>query len=324
MLNGQRDAFVTRLNVSGSALVYSMYLGGSKVDRATGVALDSSGNAYVAGQTFSANFPVTAGVLRTTPSGQEAFITKIAPAAVNAGSCISALGVVNAASYESGSVSPGEIITIYGQGIGPPRLTHQTPTVEQGFGNVLADTRVYFDGVAAPLIYVKATQLSAIVPCAVAGKSSTELAVDYAGIVSNTVEIPVAATLPGIFSLDSTGQGQGAVLVHPSYLVNGPANPAPPGSIIILYTTGEGQTNPGGVDGQLAISAYPAPLLPVSVRIGGIEATVLYAGAAPGLVAGVMQVNVVVPEGVTPSDTVPVILKVGDRISQPGITVAVR
>ena len=277
----------------------------------------------MAGQTFSASFPVTAGVLRTTPSGQEAFITKIAPAAVDAGSCISALGVVNAASYESGAVSPGEIITIYGQGIGPPEVTLQVPTVEQGFGNVLADTRVYFDGVAAPLIYVWAKQLSAIVPYSVAGKSSTELAVDYAGSVSNTVEIPVAASMPGIFALDATGQGQGAVL-HPDYKVNSPANPAPPGSIILLYTTGEGQTDPGGVDGQLAVSVYPAPLLPVSVRSVGIEATVLYAGAAPGLVAGVMQVNVVVPEGVTPGDTVPVILKVGERISQPGITVAVR
>ena len=323
MLNGQRDAFVARFDSSGSGLRYSMYLGGSMVDRAAGVAVDSSGNAYVAGQTFSSNFPITAGALRANPSGQEAFITKIAPTAVTAGSCISALGVVNAASYESGFVSPGEIVTIYGNGIGPPQLTTGVITENQRFSNVLADTRVYFDGVAAPLIYVYATQLSAIVPYAAYGRSWTEVRVEYLGVTTNTVRIPVAASMPGIFSLDSSGQGQGAIL-HPDYSVNGPGNPAPRGSIVVLYTTGEGQTEPPGADGLLALSEYPTPLLPVSVRIGGIEATVLYAGAAPTLVAGVMQVNVSVPKAVTPGDAVPVILKVGERISQPGITLAVR
>jgi uncharacterized protein (TIGR03437 family) len=93
---------------------------------------------------------------------------------------------------------------------------------------------------------------------------------------------------------------------------------------VILWATGEGQTDPGGTDGKLAAGVYPRPRLPVSVRIGGIEADVWYAGAAPGQVAGVMQINVKVPETVAAGDAVPVILKVGDRISQAGVTLAVR
>jgi uncharacterized protein (TIGR03437 family) len=117
--------------------------------------------------------------------------------------------------------------------------------------------------------------------------------------------------------------GQGAVL-HADYSVNGPANPIDRGGVVVLYTTGEGQTDPPGVDGLLALSTYPKPLASVSVRIGGLEAQVLYAGAAPGLVAGVMQVNVVVPDGVAPGDAVPVIMTVDGNQSQPGITIAVK
>jgi uncharacterized protein (TIGR03437 family) len=137
------------------------------------------------------------------------------------------------------------------------------------------------------------------------------------------VRIPVAPSVPAIFALDSSGQGQGAVL-HPDYSVNGPANPMERGGIVILYTTGEGHTDPAGVNGQLAMSIYPKPRLPVAVHIGGVEAEVLYAGAAPLLVAGVMQVNVKVPESIAPGDNVPVLLKVGDSVSPPGITIAVK
>jgi uncharacterized protein (TIGR03437 family) len=109
-----------------------------------------------------------------------------------------------------------------------------------------------------------------------------------------------------------------------SLSLNGPANPALPGSIVVLYVTGEGQTDPPGIDGKLAAGSLPKPRLPVAVEIDGIDAEVLYAGAAPTLVAGVMQVNVRLPPGVRPGDAVPVLVRVGEATNSPGVTLAVR
>jgi uncharacterized protein (TIGR03437 family) len=91
----------------------------------------------------------------------------------------------------------------------------------------------------------------------------------------------------------------------------------------MIYATGEGQTNPGGVDGQLATEVLAHPTAPVTVAIGGINAEVVYAGSAPGLVAGVLQVNAFVPQGVPPG-TAEVIVKVGGATSRAGVTVAVK
>ena len=103
---------------------------------------------------------------------------------------------------------------------------------------------------------------------------------------------------------------------------NSSANPAPRGSIVVVYTTGEGQTTPAGSDGRLAEVPYPRPLLPVSLTIGGLAAEVLFAGSAPGF-AGLLQVNARIPPGVGPGAAVPVLLRVGGASSQPGVTVAV-
>lgn len=88
--------------------------------------------------------------------------------------------------------------------------------------------------------------------------------------------------------------------------------------------TGEGQTNPSGEDGKLAADKLPAPLLPVSVTIAGKDAQVLYAGAAPGIVAGLMQINAVVPPDATPGDALPVVVTVGKNASPGAVTMAVR
>jgi uncharacterized protein (TIGR03437 family) len=132
--------------------------------------------------------------------------------------------------------------------------------------------------------------------------------------------------VPGIFTANASGTGQ-AVALNQDYTVNSASNPIGAGGIVILYVTGEGQTNPGGVDGLPAVAPYPAPLLQVSVTIGNVPAQVAYAGGAPGLVAGVMQVNVVVPAFVSPgasgAQQMPVTLTVGNSTSQAGVTIAV-
>ena len=221
--------------------------------------------------------------------------------------------VVNAASFRDGSVAPGEIVTIFGSNLGPSRLTGYQLTAAHFVSTTLAQTRVLFDGIPAPLLYVRSDQLSAIVPYAVAGQPDTQVVVEHNGIPSRTLTIPVAESAPGLFN----------VALNEDLSRNSASNPAAQGSIVVLYGTGAGQTNPPGVDGQVTGKILPKPLLPVSVTIDGKSAKVLYAGAAGGTVSGVIQVNVRLPVGIH-SGPVPVVLRVGSGVSQPGVTLAVQ
>jgi uncharacterized protein (TIGR03437 family) len=184
------------------------------------------------------------------------------------------------------------------------------------------ETRIYFDGVAAPMIYSITGQLSCIVPYAVSGKVSTQVQVEYRGVKGNFVTVPVVAAVPGLFTVDQSGRNQVAAL-NEDYSINSGGRAAARGSIVMLFATGEGQTAPGGTDGKPASGVYPKPVLPVTVEIGGKTAEVLYFGAAPDLVAGVMQINVRVPADSTVGNA-PIVIKVGGEASQTGATIGVR
>jgi uncharacterized protein (TIGR03437 family) len=243
---------------------------------------------------------------------------------VNTGSIsISANGIVNAASYAGGGVAPGEMVTIFGSGLGPETLVGLQVDARGYASTALAGTQVYFSGVAAPLVYTQAGQVSALVPYEVSGKGSTQVQVVFGGRSSNVVSIPVMAVVPGIFTQDSSGHGQGAI-VNQDGTINSAENPAPAGSIVLIYGTGEGQTAPAGIDGRP--DDYPAPVPaagPPTATIGGVNAQVLYAGGAPGLVAGLLQLNVQIPAGVSPGSAVPVTFTIGGKSSQDNVTLVV-
>lgn len=234
----------------------------------------------------------------------------------------SAAGVVNAASYLGGPVAPGELVTIYGTGMGPSTLAGYQLTGFQFFDSMISGASVLFDGIPAPLIYASATQTAAVVPYSVAGKTTTQMTVVYQGRPSAAVTLQVAAAAPALFSADSSGKGNGAIF-NQDGSVNSPSNPAAAGSVIVLYGTGEGQTSPAGIAGRIASTVFPKPILPVKVSIGGVDAAVAYAGAAPSLVSGVFQINATIPPGVA-SGPVPVVVTVGTASSQPGLTVSVQ
>lgn len=235
---------------------------------------------------------------------------------------ISAAGIVNAASGKGGSVTPGQIVTLYGAHLGPNELTTAVLDEEGRVVRELARTRVRFDEYYAPVIYTSAGQVSAVVPYGVGGRVGVQIHVEYYDQLSNIVQLPVDDTGPGVFTLDGSGSGQGAIL-HADYSVNTQENPAGQGDIVLLYVTGEGQTIPGGVDGQLATAVLAKPVEPVSVTIGGTPAMVEYSGSAPGMVAGVMQVNARIPNGIS-SGLAEVVVTVGHYSSQPGVFVSVR
>lgn len=322
---GGRDAFVLKLDPAGASLGYSHYLGGRGRDAAEGVAL-SNGAAVATGRTGSANFTTTWDAMRSAYAEgyrgmTDAFLARIDEGASPAPPCVALNGLVNGASFLPGPVAPGEIISVFGAGLGPPNLTVFDLAGGDRIAPELAGTRVLFDGVAAPVIATISGQVNAIVPYSVAGKETVRVQVEYQGQLTSEMTVPVAEASPAIFLLSAAGQG---AILNQDYSVNGPANRAARGSIIQIFATGEGQTDPPGVDGKVAGTSLPSPLLPVKVTIGGREAVVHYAGAAPGLVAGVLQINAQVPDDVPPGSAVPIVIQVGDRRSPNGVTVAIR
>jgi trimeric autotransporter adhesin len=217
--------------------------------------------------------------------------------------------IANGASNLPGAVAPGEVVTIFGSGLGPAQLVlgENSPAA------------VDFDGIAAPLLYASDTQISAIVPYGVKGGSLT-VTVRYNGQTAVSTAA-LASTAPALFAADASGAGQARAL-NQDGSVNSAARPAPAGSTITLYATGEGQTSPAGVDGKPVGDPAPLPLVPVEVRIGGQMANVKYAGGIPGVVAGVMRVEVEIPSGITAGNAVPVVLIVGG-VASPPVTIAV-
>jgi uncharacterized protein (TIGR03437 family) len=243
--------------------------------------------------------------------------------------------VVNAASFINGAVSPGEIVTIFGTAIGPAAAAYATIDSSTGkLATTIGGVQVLFSGTPAPMIYASDTQVSAVVPYEMARVSSPQVWIKYVGQTSNAYQLASATTMPGVFTQNSSGSGPGAILNQDNSL-NGPSSPAAKGSIVQLFMTGEGQTSPQGVTGAITAATLPppqvtpAPLLPVAVLINGQPAFWTYAGEAPGLAAGLMQLNVQIPAttpsgAAFPSGVASIVVSIGSNMSQNGVTVSVR
>ncbi len=281
---------------------------------------------YTAPATFLAESTVTVratSVAETSRAGTATVNLTLPPVAPSP--VITAEGITNAASFRGavadGGISPGEIVTIFGSNMGPA-----TPVTLQldgrGFVSTrLAGTRVLFDGTPSPMIVTSAGQVSAVVPYSIEGLSSVAVSVEFDGRASAQVSVPVLAASPALFTQNSSGSGAGSIIRQTGELVT-PAAPAAPGEVLTLFATGEGATNPPGVDGKPTALPLPLPKLPVKVVIDGVEYDPLYAGGAPGLVAGVFQVNFTMPPGGAGPRRIR--LKVGDRMSPDTVTVAGR
>lgn len=231
--------------------------------------------------------------------------------------------VSNAASYAQDAVSPGDVVTIMGSNLGPAVPVGTQLDGSGAVANTLADTQVLFDGTASPLLYASTGQINAVVPFGVTG-STTQVQVQYQGQASDPFPMNVAAATLGIFSADASGSGQ-AVILNQDGSLNSPDNPAPAGSVVTLWATGAGQLSPPQADGAVVTADnLPLPVLPVLAQVGGDVAEVLYAGGAPGMVAGVIQVNLRIPRAGQTGAAVPLLLRSGDNTSQSGITLAVR
>jgi uncharacterized protein (TIGR03437 family) len=317
--NDSQQIVIARLDATGSSMPYATFYGGTGDEYARGIAVDSCGSIYITGQTDSTDLTVTSGAVQSrapAPSGQyDTFVAKFLqpffpPSAVT-----------NAASYAAGRVAPGEIITIFGCNIGPDSLTGYHLTNNK-FDNSVSQTRVLFDGVAAPILYARTDTTSVVVPYEVAGKQTTQVVAEYRGIQSPAVSLPVANVVPGIFTVNQSGTGPAAVL---NYTGNRAGNAAARGDYIMVFATIGGEN---GQDGAMVVGAPPHPLSnTMTATIGGVNLKpqeLLYVGGAPGMVWGLTQVNLLIPTSVTPGNAVPLVINIGGTASQTNVTIAVK
>jgi uncharacterized protein (TIGR03437 family) len=234
---------------------------------------------------------------------------------------ITVSGVTNGASNQLGAISPGLVVVIYGSGLGPAQLAQFQLGANGLVPTNVGGTSVFFNGAAAPMLYSSATQVAAVVPYNLGNASLIQAFVQFQGQTSAPVNLSVATLTPAIFTLNGSGTGQAAAVNNSDGSINGPAHPAKAGDFVQLYITGAGVTNPPSVDGLPNAVPLPLPVATVAASVGGKQVSAQAVGA-PGAVAGVFQVNVQIPTGLTPG-AVPVLVTVGTANTQTGVTLTV-
>ena len=278
------------------------------------------------------------GTITITPTGQSPIpipvsitVTGVVPPQLST--------IANAGSGAFGTIAPGELIDIKGTNLGPTTAASFTVGAGNTLNSTLNGVQVLFDGIPGTPIYVSPTQINAIVPYEIAGRAVTNVVVSYLNQLSASIPQNVANQAPGIFTWSANGSGQASVL-NQNYTYNGPSiglvenganittSPAAAGQFIVVYMTGGGQTNPPSVTGTVTPSAvgsplYAIPLSSITATINGVNAPVIWAGASPGEVNGVIQVDITVPAGVH-GNALPVAITVNGVPSPSGPTVAVQ
>lgn len=212
------------------------------------------------------------------------------------------VGIINSANNApiTNSVAPGEFVSLYGTGLSAATLAASTLPLPTNLGGV----QVTVNGTPAPLVYVSSTQINVLVPQSIQSDSYATFQVVNNGTKSNSVSVYTSGQAPGVFTANQSGTGPAAVL-HSNYSPVTASNPAKVGETLQLFVTGLGSVTPAVSDGAAAPSN---PLSKVDdqnlqVFLDGVEASVSFAGLAPGF-AGLYQINFVVPSGVTPSSNV--------------------
>ena len=234
-------------------------------------------------------------------------------------SAVTAVG--NAASWQISPIASGEIIVIGGQTVGAVPLTSATIPATGSLGTTLANVTVTINDVKAPILYTTGSITSVIVPIFPTTTTSADIVVQTPGQTTKAFTVPMAQSSPGLFALNQAGTGA-LVAMNQDGTLNSSTTPAVAGSIVTLFATGTGLTNPAGVTGAVQID----PLLPLvknTLTLGGQQATVIYAGTPPGFLSGLTLVQAMVPSGLS-AGAVPVVLTSGTVATTQTVTIAVK
>jgi uncharacterized protein (TIGR03437 family) len=211
-----------------------------------------------------------------------------------------------------GDVAPGEIIVISVSSMGSPTTANLQLDSTGAVSTKLSNTTVTFDELSAPIIQVIAGAITAIAPYEIAGRLGVNLVVQVNGLSSPAINAAVVDTAPGIFVNQVVGTAS-LNIFNSDLSVNAAANPAAKSSVITFFVTGEGVLNPVPATGSVAkptAGAFAKPVKTVSLTIGGVAATVQYAGQAPGLISGILEIQAQVPPAAA-SGAQPLVLTIG-------------
>ena len=230
--------------------------------------------------------------------------------------------VVNGGSLTPGPVSPGEIVSITGQGLGPDSIAVAPRWPNDKLPSSLAGTSVTVNGLVAPILSTEAKVTRVQIPYGVSGSDSANVALTVGDQSPVNYQVPIAASAPGIFTNNSTGTGQ-IVAYNEDGSLNSSKNPANRGSLTLFFATGEGMVAPFGLDGQIQGFFPHLPLQQVSVLVNGVSAPVMYAGSTPGDVSGMMSVVVMIPAGTAPGQA-RISLQAGSVRSYAATTISVQ
>ncbi len=258
--------------------------------------------------------------MQVTIPGYGAALLRLANASPN----LTAAGVVNGATFQSGPVAPGEIVSAFGSALGPAAPALLSLTNPRLVANSLQGVQAYFDGVPAPLLYASAGQVNLVVPYSIAGKTSTQLQVGYLGVLSNPVVLQVAAAAPGVFSITGSGHGPGAILNARDGSVNSVFESGRAGRLgehLRNWRWSNHSRRRGRTPRLRSTARTQCPSVSHDGR-PSLPAQLRWRGA--GLVSGVLQINAQVPAGLSAGAAVPVQIRIGPAISSPAVTLAVQ
>ena len=335
---GTTDAFILKLDPAFSSARFLSYLGGACGDSGNTLALDAAGDVWVSGTTQSPDFPLKDPFQANAVFQIPGFVTELSPDAsqvlFSSLSSGAALALTPAAVYLAGStgnsatvakidptttpavhidsvspvvafpptsiqpfspgIVPGQLVQITGRNLGPATKVNAQLDATGRLPFILGDTIVFFDNIPAPLISVQASSIQCFAPFGVS--STTQVTVLFDGQRSNAVRMGVSSSAPQILSI---GNQDGTA--------NSADHPAKAGSVISLYVSGLGATSPPSDDGLVNATPLPVPLVPVMVYlpVPPPSITPQSVSAAPGMIAGISQVNVQLPLAIstTPGTT---------------------
>lgn len=319
---GTADAFVLKLDPALQSARFLSYLGGGCNDSGSAIALDAGGNLWVSGNTQSPDFPLKSPFQVSGPG----FVTELSPDASQVFfSSLSdgrALALSSTAAYVAGAngnlasiakidpattptviidsvgpvvafppdaltpgsigLAPGLLIQITGRNLGPSAKANAQLDATGRLPFVLANTFVLFDNIPAPLLSVQAGSIECLAPFEIS--ATTQVTVVFDGQKSNAVRVGVRPSTPQILAIANADGSP-----------NSQSNSAKAGSAISIYVSGLGETTPLSVDGLVNSPPLPVPNAPVMVFLSSGPVTPQFVGAAPGMIAGITQVNVQVP-----------------------------
>jgi uncharacterized protein (TIGR03437 family) len=229
-------------------------------------------------------------------------------------------GVVNAASVAAGApVAPGELISIFGQQLSGGELAAGSGMLATTLSGVqvLIGSQTGVQGgefQASPLLFTSGGQVNAEVSFNANVNTNQQVLLQWGTAYAPPVYVDVGAASPGVFQA-----GQQGIITDASGSPIGPSNPAHAGDVVVIYCTGLGAVTPSIGDGQPTPPAYYTVQNPVTVMMGGQNASVLFAGLTPGF-NGLYQINVTVPTGITAGDNVPVSVMAAGQTSASVVT----